>query len=60
VTGIWPTLMGLPSNVDIRFKEPVRLNLYPFRWFTLIQLAVDRPDKFVGELSREIGDVPRA
>jgi len=44
----------LPPNVDIRFKEPVRLNLYPFRWFTLIQLAVDRPDEFVKELSRKL------
>ncbi len=49
-----------PPNVDIRFKEPVRLNLYPFRWFRMLLLTIDRPDKFVEELSREIGDVPGA
>ncbi len=46
-----------PPNVEIRFKEPVRLNLYPFKWFRMLVLTIDQPDKFVEELSREIGDV---
>lgn len=38
-------------NVDIRFRRPIRLNLYPFRWFTLLQLTVDEPDRFVAQLT---------
>ncbi len=49
-----------PPNVEIRFKEPVRLNLYPFKWFRMLLLTIEQPDKFMEELSREVDDVPRA
>ena len=50
----------LPPNVDIRFKEPVRLNLYPFKWFRILLLTIEQPDRFVEELAREIDDLPGA
>ena len=40
-----------PPNVDIRFRRPIRLNLYPLRWFTLLQLTVDEPDRFVADMT---------
>jgi len=40
-----------PPNVDIRFRRPIRLNLYPLRWFTLLQLTVDEPDRLVADLT---------
>ena len=43
-------------NVEVRFKRPVRLNAYPFPWFTLLLLTVDRPDTFVEELSQRLSD----
>lgn len=39
-----------PPNVEVRFSRPVRLNLYPFDWFGLVQLTVDRPDEFLSSM----------
>lgn len=37
-------------NIEIFFREPVRLNWYPFRWFRLLQLTLDRPGEFLRAL----------
>lgn len=37
-------------NIEIHFRQPVRLNWYPFRWFRLLQLTLDRPAAFLRAL----------
>ena len=41
-------------NVEIYFREPIRLNLYPFKWFRLLQLTIDMPSKFLDALPNDV------
>lgn len=41
-------------NIEINFRTPVKLNLYPFRWFRQLVLTVDRPNEFVAALAGKV------
>jgi hypothetical protein len=43
-----------PPNIEIDLRRAVRLNLYPFRWFRQLVLALDTPPAFLSALPNEV------
>ena len=41
-------------NVEVIFRQPVRLNAFPLPWYRILSLTVDRPDLFVEALSDKV------
>jgi len=45
-------------NVEIAFKEPVRLGNFPVPWYTLLSLHVEDPDVFIAALQDDMTKRP--
>jgi hypothetical protein len=41
-------------NVEVTFRQPVRLNSFPFPWYKLLSLTLEQPEPFIRDLSDKL------